>query len=103
MIKINQDDVIIEEFWDPVLSELNEYQIQTSEQRGLFMRQFWCWVEGIWKRSRDPNIGKLVRNTNLQIGDYTSMIVCASIPNYVQFEVIIENQDSERLNIIQAP
>jgi len=50
IVPINEAEAIIDPFWDPAQSELDQWTIDPGAGHGLAVRQSWCWVEFEWAR-----------------------------------------------------
>ncbi len=51
----NTAEAILEPFWDPQLSQLDQWRIEPGTGHGLEVRQNWCWVAFEWaRRPADP-------------------------------------------------
>lgn len=102
MLRINEYEAIIEEFWDPVLSELKEYRIESTSGRDFSVMQYWCWIQGSWKESDSERIGSLARKLNVVIEGYSSLIVCASVPDYMNLLVFVCDENNREVEVINA-
>jgi hypothetical protein len=82
---INEAEAIIEPFWDPNLSELEEYNVTIDHTVKGFVKQTWCSVEVyIEKAPPGKTAISMERQCNIYLDEYNIIRVFASIPKWAQ-------------------
>lgn len=88
---INEAEAIIEPFWDPALSELSEWSVESGTKHGLIVRQNWCWVSFEW--ARRPETGpalKMRRLFGVDCGDYDRLVLSVMPPENTVVRMIAD-------------
>ena len=68
LIPFNIAEAIFEPFWDPRLSGLAQWTLESGEAHGLVVAQNWCWVALNWaRRPADGLILRMTRQFNLDL------------------------------------
>lgn len=78
---INTAEAIIEAFWDPHLSGLDEWDVESGERHGLRVYQNWCWVAFEWVRK--PTSGPALRMTrrfDVNCSGYDRLMISLKAP-----------------------
>lgn len=78
---INIAEAVIEPFWDPQLSGLKKWRVESAEGCGARVRQNWCWSEFEW--ARKPVSGTVLRMTrecNINCSNYDTLLVSVMAP-----------------------
>jgi hypothetical protein len=88
---INEAEAIIEPFWDPALSELSAWSVESGTKHGLLVRQNWCWVSFEW--ARRPETGsalKMRRVFGVDCGDYDRLVLSVMPPENTVLRMIAD-------------
>jgi hypothetical protein len=85
---INMAEAIIEPFWDPELSGLAHWTIETGVEHGLQVRQNWCWAEFEWARKprRGPAL-RMSRHIDVDCTSYDRLMVSVMAPERSVFRM----------------
>lgn len=80
--RYNVGEAIIEPFWDPSVSGLNDWQLADIGARGVKVTQYWCYVPYEWLRTAPDGTGvKLVREyEDLCVEGYDALVLSAAVP-----------------------
>jgi hypothetical protein len=78
---INVAEAVIEPFWDPVLSRLEEWQVTASTANGVKAEKGWANAEISWASApTDAPVIALERNLDLDVSNYDKLIVAIIFP-----------------------
>lgn len=95
MIHINPRETVIDEFWDPALSVLGQYSVASRSGRGFRAEQFWCRVECAWDGGEPGVIGDLSRPVDIDLSEFSEIVVAASLPTDVALAVTLSNSSGK--------
>ncbi len=88
---INEAEAIIDPFWDPVLSELSSWSIESGAKHGLAVRQNWCWVSFEWARRPDAGPAfRMRRIFGVDCGDYDRLVLSVMAPENAVVRIIAD-------------
>ena len=78
---INDAEAVIEPFWDPRLSELDQWAVEPGTGHGLRVFQQWCWLGFEWARrpAHGPAL-RLRRTCDLDCADYDRLVLSVMAP-----------------------
>ncbi len=78
---INLAEAILEPFWDPQLSGLDQWSITPGAEHGLTVTQGWCWVNTEWARPPQDGLAlRMERRFDLDLGAYDCLLVSIMAP-----------------------
>jgi hypothetical protein len=80
--RYNVAEGIIEPFWDPSVSELNQWSIVENGAKGVKINQYWCYVPYEWNRTAEDGSGISItrKYENFYVEGYDRLILCAVVP-----------------------
>ncbi len=96
-VPINVAEALIEPFWDPGLSGLDQWTVDSGKPHGLRVSQSWSAVDVEW--ARRPDTGPALRMTRVvrvDCADYDRLIVRAALPKQAVLEVTLATDAGER-------
>ncbi|MEI6970309.1 MAG: heparinase II/III family protein [bacterium] len=88
---INEAEAILDPFWDPAMSELDQWRIEPGPDHGLVMRQNWCWAEFEWVRRpvSGPSL-RMRRACGVTCGDYDRLVLSVMAPEEAVVRIVAE-------------
>ncbi len=100
----NTAEAILEPFWDPQLSQLDQWKIEPGAAHGLKVRQNWCWAAFEWaRRPADPDQPALrmtrrydTYSAGIDCAGYDALIVSIMAPEQSIFVMRAETDAGER-------
>jgi hypothetical protein len=85
VVPINEAEAIIEPFWDPNLSELEEYKVTVDHTAKGFVKQTWCSIEVYIEKALPGKTAiSMERQCDIYLDGYNVIRVFASIPKWAQ-------------------
>jgi len=85
---INAAEAVICPFWDPELSELEQWTVDPGTEHGLSVSQFWCWTAFEWMRT--PRSGPALtmrRALDIDCSGYDTLVLSMMAPPASTVEV----------------
>lgn len=95
---INAAEAIIEPFWDPRLSGLDEWHVEPGDDHGLRVYQNWCWVAFEWVRK--PSVGPALRMTrrfDLDCSGYDQLMASLKAPPTARLRLTVVTDKGDRM------
>jgi hypothetical protein len=94
---INVAEAILEPFWDPQVSGLDNWKIQKGTRHGLSIKQDWCWVTFGWMR-RPTNGPALSMSLARRIpcAEYDRLLLVLRVPPEARATLVAETDRGER-------
>ncbi|WP_181592606.1 heparinase II/III family protein [Paenibacillus sp. YN15] len=81
LIPINLAEAIFEPFWDPALSQLEQWTVHTAGEEGRRVEQNWCNVQFFWEKpSPSHQVLHMERSCQLDAAGYDTLVVSAVLP-----------------------
>ncbi|MCP4640854.1 MAG: hypothetical protein GY851_10490 [bacterium] len=96
-VPINVAEAIIEPFWDPGLSALDQWNVDDGRAHGLHVSQGWAAVDFEW--AQRPNSGPALamsRTVRVDCSDYDRFMVRIALPKQAMFEIVLATDLGER-------
>lgn len=102
VVAINEAEAVMDPFWDPALSELNEWTIEPGAAHGLDIRQNWCNVAFEWARrpAQGPAL-HLERACEVDCSGYDHLVLSLMAPPDAVVRLLAETDGGPRR--IEAP
>ncbi len=102
LTRINEAEAILDPFWDPSQSELNQWTIDSGAAHGLVVRQNWCWVAFEWtRRPATCPVLRMSRRCEVPCGDYNRLVLSAMAPLGAVVRLLAETDRGARR--VEAP
>jgi len=96
-IVINEAEAILDPFWDPSLSELDQWTIEPGADCGLRVYQNWCWVAFEWARRPAGALPlRMSRPCGVDCGDYDALVLSVMAPPQAVVRLLAETDRGPR-------
>lgn len=96
-IHINAAESIIEPFWDPEISTLDQWTIKKEKAERIFVEQTWCMVSFKWteasKNSKALSFSRKYKN--LSVIDSDTLIISSALTNGVLLNINISDGNED--------
>ena len=87
----NCAEAVLEVFWDPEISDFNNWDVMSGEKHGLNIFQNWAAVDFSWIKKPESGIGlKMTRVVNADCSKYNLLIVGMNASNKSIVKIIAE-------------
>lgn len=95
---INAAEGILEMFWDPKLSGLDEWRVDKGEGCGVRIEQYWCWVGCEWTRpAAEGAVLRMRREFGVGCAQYDRLMVSLKIPETAGVRIVAETERGKRV------
>lgn len=80
--RINVGEAVIEPFWDPSVSGLEQWKLAETGAKGAKVQQYWCYVPFEWLEPDEEGRGIVLERSyeELALEGYDRLILSAAIP-----------------------
>ena len=81
--RINVGEAMVEPFWDPSASGLEEWELAETGAKGAKVQQYWCYVPFEWLEPDEEGRGIVLRRCfegGLTVKGYDRLVLSAAIP-----------------------
>ena len=82
IIPLNPGESVIEPFWDPQLSRLQNWKIRDGRAHGLQVSQSWCYVKFDWGHKPRPGVPALCmsRAFTIDVAGFDDLLISIVMP-----------------------
>lgn len=81
--RMNVGEAMVEPFWDPSVSGLEEWELVETCAKGAKVQQYWCYVPFEWLEPDEEGRGIVLRRCfegGLVVKGYDRLVLSAAIP-----------------------
>jgi hypothetical protein len=94
---VNEAEAILDPFWDPSLSELDRWIIESGDDHGLVVSQNWCWVAFEWLQRPESTPALCMKRTcKIDTSQYDHLVISIMPPENSLVRITAETELGEK-------